>query len=61
MFVEYNKIITAHMIGEYQSFPRSVGHVVMSSKSWFDPVKGYSLLDQMTCRNLSYVEYVNVL
>jgi hypothetical protein len=29
-----------------QSFPRSVGHVAMSSKNWFDPVKGYSLLDQ---------------
>ena len=32
-------------------------------KSWFGPVKGYSLLDQMTSRNLSTssVEYVNVL
>jgi hypothetical protein len=37
--------------------------VAMSSKNWFGPVKGYSLLDQMTSRNLSTssVEYVNVL
>ena len=35
-----------------QSFTRSVGHVVMSSKNWFGQVKGYSLLDQMTRRNL---------
>jgi len=27
-------------------------HVAMSSKNWFGPVKGYSLLDQMTSRNL---------
>jgi len=39
-----------------------VGHVAMSSKNWFGPVKGYSLLVQMTSRNLSIsVEYVNVL
>ena len=37
---------------EAQSFPRSVGHEAMSSKNWFGPVKGYSLLDQMTSRNL---------
>jgi hypothetical protein len=44
----------------FQSFPRSVIHVAMSSKNWFGPVKGYSLLDQMTSRNLntSSVEYV---
>ena len=30
-----------------QSFPRSVGHVTMSIKNWFGPVKGYSLLDQI--------------
>jgi lysophospholipid acyltransferase (LPLAT)-like uncharacterized protein len=47
----------------FQSFPRSVGHVAMSSKNWFDPEKGYSLMDQMTNRNLSTssVLYVNVL
>jgi hypothetical protein len=46
-----------------QSFPRYVGHAAMSSKNWVSPVKGYSLLDQMTSRNLSTssVEYVNVL
>ena len=46
-----------------QSFPRSVGQVAMSSKNWFGPVKGYSLLVQMTNRNLSTSsgEYVNVL
>ena len=46
-----------------QFFPKSVGHVIMSSKNWFNQVKGYSLLDQMTSRNLSTssVEYVNVL
>jgi hypothetical protein len=34
-----------------------------SSRNWFGPVNGYSLLDQMTSRNLntSSVEYVNVL
>ena len=30
----------------------SVGHVAMSSKNWFGLVKAYSLLDQMTCRNV---------
>ena len=48
-----------------QSFPRSVGHVAVPSKNWFGSVKGYSLLDQMTSRNLSAsrssVEYVNVM
>ena len=41
----------------------SVRHVAMSSKNWLGPVKSYSLLDQMTSRNLSTssVEYVNVL
>ena len=35
----------------------------MSSKNVFGPIKGYSLLDQTTSRNLntSSVEYVNVL
>jgi len=47
----------------FQSFPRSVGHVAKSSKNWFGPVKGYSLLEQMASRNLSnsYGEYVNSL
>jgi hypothetical protein len=42
---------------------RSVEHVTMSSKNRFGPVKMYSLLDQLTSRNLSssYVEYANVL
>jgi hypothetical protein len=47
----------------FHLFPRSVGHVAMSSKNWFGPVKGYSLLVQMTSRNLSTssVQYVNIL
>ena len=37
----------------YQTFPRSVRHVTMSSKTWYGPVKGDSLLEQMTSRNPS--------
>jgi hypothetical protein len=41
-----------------QSFPsfkvcQTCGNVTLSSKNWFGPVKGYSLLDQVTSRNLS--------
>jgi len=28
----------------FQSFPRSVGHVAMSSNNWFGPIKGYLLV-----------------
>jgi hypothetical protein len=31
----------------------SVGHVAVSSKNWFGPVKDYSLLDQITSQNMS--------
>ena len=50
-----------HALAEiYQSFTRFVGHMSMSSKNWFGPVNGCSLLDQMSSRNLSTssVEYV---
>ena len=55
---ENNCVIFATQV---QSFPRSIRHVAISSKNWFGPVKGYSLLDQMGSRNLSTssVEYVN--